>query len=574
MFPPATLPSVLDASLIRPFFRPNAAFDKIYRFANEALSYMMDIQFLPETNDSIMRRFTRALAPILSCILIQTQAFAQRGADWMTAGSDAQRSNWQRTDGKISVASMSKPGFEVVWKLKPKNQARNLNNLQAPSLLEFIIGHKGFRSLGFFGASGDKVVGVDIDLGTVEWEKTFATDAAPATAECPGGLTAAVTRPTVTAYAANFGGGRGRSGPPKGAVGEPHEGAVTLKNAPTPRPPQPPKPAAAKPGAVTDSPFAPRVQYAVALAGDGALHSMWVLTGHESNTPIPFVPAGANAVGLISYGGDTYVSTLAGCPNIDSGVWAVDMSTKVVKKWKAPDSGVVGTVGQAAGADGTIYVSAGNGELHALAAKTLEPLRNFKTGGVELSSSPVLFEHKGKDMIAVSTVDGKVHVIDAASMSAAASSDAVLGAGYAVGALTSWQDSGGVRWIVAPGASAVTAFKVVDKDRGVAIEKGWTSRELVSPIAPVAVNGVLFALSTGESRTTGESRKGSVPERIRTSKPAVLYALDGTNGKELWNSGSAITSFVHSGMMSVGGSRVFLSTYEGTQYVFSFPMEH
>ena len=529
---------------------------------------MMDIQFLPETNHFIMRRFTRATAPILCCILIQTQAFAQRGADWMTVGNDAQRSNWQRTDGKINVTSMSKPGFEVVWKLKPKNQARNLNNLQPPSLLEFIIGHKGFRSLGFFGASGDKVVGVDIDLGTVEWEKTFVTEPAPATAECPGGLTAAVTRPTNTAYPANFGGGRGRSNPPKGDVGEPHEGATILKNRPAPRPVQPPKPAPAKPGAVADSPFAPRVQYAVALAGDGALHAMWVLTGHESNTAIPFVPAGANAAGLISYGGDTYVSTYAGCPGVDSGVWGRRHDHQGGEEVGRAGKGVIGSVGQAAGADGTVYVSAGGGELHALAAKTLEPLRHFKTGGVELSSSPVLFEHKGKEMIAVSTVDGKVHVIDAAGMSAVASSDAVLGAGYAVGALTTWQDPTGVRWILAPGANAVTALKVVEKDGGVALEKGWASRELVSPIAPIAVNGVIFALSSGESR------KGSVAERIRTSKPAVLYALDGISGKELWNSGSAITSFVSSGTMSLGGSRVFLSTYDGTQYVFSFPMEH
>ncbi len=489
----------------------------------------------------------------------------------MTVGNDVQRSHWQRNDGKINVASMSKPGFELVWKLKPKNQARGLNNLQPPSLLEFIIGHRGFRSLGFFGASSDRVVGVDIDLGVVEWEKSFATDAPPPTAECPGGITAAVTRPTNTAYPANFAGGRGRSNPPKGDVGEPHEGATILKTraAAPPRPPQPAKPAApAKPGAVVDSPFAPRVQYAVALGGDGALRMMWVLNGHEPGTPIPFVPAGANAVGLVSYGGDAYVSTLPGCAAVDSAVWAVDLSTKVVKKWLAPGKGVVGSVGQAAGSDGTVYVSAGDGELHALAAKTLEPLRHFKTGGVELVSSPVIFEHKGNDMIAVATADGKVHVIDASSMSAVASSDAALGAGYAVGALSSWQDAAGVRWILAPGATAITAFKLVEANGGMKLVKGWTSRELISPAAPAVVNGVIFALSTGDSR------KGSVAERIRTSKPAVLYALDGADGKELWNSGSSMTSFVSSGMMSIGGSRVFVSTYEGTQYVYSFPMEH
>ena len=177
-----------------------------------------------------MRRY---VAPALCVLLFVDQANAQRGGgDWMTAGNDAQRSNWVRSDAKISVASLSKPGFEVVWKIKPQNKQKGLNSITSPSALEFIIGHKGFRSLGFFGTSGDRVIGMDVDLGVVEWERNFASAASPSgpgTAECPGGMTAAVTRPATTSYPANFGGaGRGRSGPPKGSVGEPHEGAVTL----------------------------------------------------------------------------------------------------------------------------------------------------------------------------------------------------------------------------------------------------------------------------------------------------------------------------------------------------------
>ena len=127
-----------------------------------------------------MRRFARALAPVVCILLVVSEALAQRGgADWITAGNDAQRSNWVRSDGKISVASMSKPGFEVVWKLKPQNSARQLNTLTPPSMIEFYISHRGFRSLGFFGASGDRVIGVDIDLGNTEWEKTFATAMTP-----------------------------------------------------------------------------------------------------------------------------------------------------------------------------------------------------------------------------------------------------------------------------------------------------------------------------------------------------------------------------------------------------------
>jgi outer membrane protein assembly factor BamB len=53
-----------------------------------------------------------------------------------------------------------------------------------------------------------------------------------------------------------------------------------------------------------------------------------------------------------------------------------------------------------------------------------------------------------------------------------------------------------------------------------------------------------------------------------------LYALDASTGKELWNSGDTITSFVHSGGLSAGGSRVYVSDYEGTQYAFGFPIEH
>lgn len=518
------------------------------------------------------RRFASATAPFVCALMLTSPIHAQRGgADWMTVGGDAQRSGWVRSDGKISPASMAKPGFDVVWTLKPENTARQLNSVFPPSMIEFYIGYRGFRALGFFATSSDRVVGVDIDLGKVEWEKVLANSTGAGTPECPGGMTTSLTRPTNSAYPSSLmGRGAGRATPAKSGVGEPHEGAVTLKAAATPRPVMPPKPAPAKPGAApADNPFAPRVQYAVGLASDGKLHAMWISNGNETTPGIPFLPAGSNAQGLISFDGYTYVSTLAGCPGVNSGVWAIDMTSKKVSSWKASGKGVVGTAGQAHGPDGTVFVSGGNGELTALAAKTLEPLRTYKTGGTELASSPVVFEHKGRDMVAVTSADGKLHLVDGASMDkAVAVSEAFSAPGYAAGALATWQDAQNTRWILTPSNNAVVAFKVVDKDGASTLEKAWTSRDLVSPMAPIVVNGVVFALSSGESRN------GSVAERIQNSVPAVLYALDGQSGKELWNSGNAIKSFVHSGGLSSGGSRVYVGTYEGTQYVFSFPMEH
>jgi outer membrane protein assembly factor BamB len=86
------------------------------------------------------------------------------------------------------------------------------------------------------------------------------------------------------------------------------------------------------------------------------------------------------------------------------------------------------------------------------------------------------------------------------------------------------------------------------------------------------VNGVVFALSSGEYRP-GDS-KVTAAQRVRQSTPAVLYALDALTGKELWNSGKTITSFVHSGGLAAGGSRVYIGAYDGTQYAFGFPIEH
>ena len=36
-----------------------------------------------------------------------------------------------------------------------------------------------------------------------------------------------------------------------------------------------------------------------------------------------------------------------------------------------------------------------------------------------------------------------------------------------------------------------------------ALEPGWVSRDLVSPLTPLVINGVVFAVSSGEARAQG-----------------------------------------------------------------------
>ena len=62
-------------------------------------------------------------------------------------------------------------------------------------------------------------------------------------------------------------------------------------------------------------------------------------------------------------------------------------------------------------------------------------------------------------------------------------------------------------------------------------------------------------------------------ERLKRSTPAELYALDGATGKELWSSGTTITSFARAAL-SAGGGQVYVVTFDNTLYAFGVPMEH
>lgn len=523
-----------------------------------------------------MRRFGAAFLSAACAVPFVGVAHAQRGmGDWMTNAYDAQRSGWVRNDVKISRESMGKPGFALVWKMKLSGPGASI---AVPSLIDFYIGYRGFRSLGFFGAASNDVVAVDTDLSRVEWQDKYAAPKGGSAEECPGGMTAAVTRPTVTAYPPPpTGQGFGRGTPAKSDVGEPHEGAAILKvmeeHGPLPRRPRRTPPPAF-------NPYAPRVQWALALTSDGKLHSLWVSNGHEPDPGIQFVPPDAHALGLIAYGNTAYVATTGKCGGASNGIWALDIGSKKVTKWTT-DKNIAGTAGPAVGPGGTLFVAAGD-ELVALAPHTLESMAIHKNKGSEYSSTPVVFSFKQKNIIGVATDDGRLQLLDASALTngdPVATSGVFAGHGYAPGSLTSWQDPSGTRWILSPvngteaanagfpvtngdiKNGALVAWKVVERGGTASLIPGWISRDLISPLPPIVVNGVVFAVSSGRGGN-GD------PEH------AVLYAFDSETGQALWSSGTTITSYVHDGGLAEGGSRVYVATHDGTQYAFGFPIEH
>jgi len=316
--------------------------------------------------------------------------------------------------------------------------------------------------------------------------------------------------------------------------------------------------------------------------------------GTDQIPPIKFLPGPANVAGSVLVDTTLYAATTGNCPGVVNGVWAVDLASdaKTVTSYDAKGAAIVGSAPPAFGTDGTIYIATGAGNspvansIVSLTPPALTQKDWFSVDGSPFTSNPIVFQHRGKDLIVAANKDGRLYVLDGTSPGGAdhktplhKSSPVSTGTQTTTG-LSSWQDAAGMRWIAVTlgGAAAadtkfplangtvskgaIAAFTLVDQNDVPTLQPQWISRDLAAPVTPVAVNGVVFALASGEATARGQ--KGA---------PAVLYALDGATGKELWASGTTITASAHGIGPSAGDSQVYVVTVDGTLYAFGMPME-
>jgi hypothetical protein len=473
------------------------------------------------------------------------------GPAWNAAGGDAQRTSWVRSDPNISVANMQKPGFQFLWKVKISNDAKQNYALSQAVDFPRYIGYRGFRSYAFFGGASNTAVALDSDLGRVEWTHHYdVPNPPPGTAACPGAMTAGVSRPTPLTDNPLSLAQPGRAATHAlSAVGEAHQGAVQVAAA------------LAAGGASGRGPRPPAAFGSgdlFTLTTDGLLHLAYVSNGEESQTPIRFLPANANASGLIFNESEVYVSTSNNCGGVPNGVWGIDLlgDSKQVNSWKTNGGSVIGT---AFGTDGTVYATVGDGDysIVTLERKTLKMKDFFTPAKSGFTTSPVIFSYKGKYLVTAANKDGSIYILDSASLGGSDHRTPLAKSG-AVGDVTggdlaTWEGAG-TRWILAPASGKITALKVMDQGGKPSLQPAWVSRDLINPQTPTIVNGVVFAVSGGDEQ-----------------HPAVLYALDGTTGKELWNSGSTMTSWTRTGI-SGGSSQLYLGTHDSTVYAFGFPL--
>jgi hypothetical protein len=570
---------------------------------------------------------TAAVACAFGGVLIAC-LHAQGRGEWTTSGNDAQRSAWASADDRLTKAAVQKGDFQFLWKQKFENDTRQLNSLTQPILLDRLIGFRGFKSLAFVGGSADGVFAIDTDLGRPYWTTHLNYSAntggqPPSSWPCPGGLIATPTRRTAVTPSAFGGGGRGRRGVRTGsAVGEPGQGAAVLAEMAAQERAAAAAPADSRPGGeqgrgapAADTRVAPipfgGVDPIYAMGSDGMLHTLRASNGTDAEPPVAFLPPSANPSALIYIDGTVYTTTSNNCGGAADGVWAIDLAgdAKKVVSWKTGGGNIAGSSGAAFGTDGTLYVAVGSGHQNrpqrsrstsggadyadavvALDRTTLELKDWFEAPGADFNASPILIRHKDADLVAVTGNDGRMYLLEGRSLGGPDhKTPLVMTAKFSAGGagLATWEDQG-TRWIVASAAGglqpgikfaanapapsgSVVAFKLAEENGRLTLEPGWSSRDLTSPLAPIVLNGMVFALSSGEYR--GGPPALTAARRAQRSVPAVLYLLDGSTGKELWNSGKTVTSFARAGM-STGGGQVYIVTYDNHLYAFGIPMEH
>ena len=596
----------------------------------------------------MVHRHTRfaALAATIAAVVIVSGQSRGNPTEWPTASADAQRTSWIRNDVSISIETMSEPGFELQWKTTLESPVRHGVSL-GPGVIT--SGVNIFTPLSTIAAPSNQVFAIDNDTGNLFWTRGFEGALGAGTAECPGGISGSLTR-MVSLTPQDPGLGRGGGGRGRGsyisAVGEPGAGVAIParggggRGAPAPATtppaaavpaPAPAPPATAPPSPVTSSTIPPGqsrtspfptntaaqgswtglfrpsgVVYAV--SADGMFRTLGVVSGKDLQRPAQFLPAGARFSDLIAVGDLLYTSTSHGCGGAADGVWAINIpgDTKSVISWKTNGGRPLGSV--AFTTSGTLIVAVGPGTVTssgyanavvALDPKTLAVKDWYTQPGVELVAPPVIFQEAGKDIVAVTTKDGRILLLDADSLGGASHAmplfaSASLTGGAATFAAQSpamWQErtvpSGaagapaaspaaqpleGARWLLIPvvgalpvslgaagngavSSGALLAVKLVHQDGKFSVQPAWVSQNIAAPLTPIVVNGVAFAAS-GPSNA-----------------PAGLYALHGATGKTLWQSDKTITGPLSGRSFWVGSGHVFVGTRDGTLYAFGFAME-
>jgi len=231
-----------------------------------------------------------------------------------------------------------------------------------------------------------------------------------------------------------------------------------------------------------------------------------------------------------------------------------------------------------------------------------------------MNVTPMAFDYRGRKFLVGTSKECRVWLLDREALggedhrtplhttSLLCNDDQAFDAKGVWGAMAAWQDARGVQWVLVPfwgpvsrtfhapieygrpAMGGVAAYKLEEASPGQwRLNPAWLSRDMDMAEEVVVANGVVFAYGSGEDTTqtlpdlawnepkgpwVGGGLNPYSERRIPNSRHATLYALDGQTGKELWSSGTQITSFNHWSGLTVANGRAYLGTFDGMLYSF------
>jgi len=513
------------------------------------------------------------LLPVLLAFPMLSPAQYGRGS-WTTFGGDPQRTGWNKTEPDLNPESVKH--LKLEWSVKLDSEPKALSNLTAPLVRASISTAKGVKDYVIVGGASNKVFVIDGDTGKILWQKTLSTEGTPERRDswlCPNGLTAT---------------------PVIGPV---------------------PRTGDAAPG------FG---QALYVLAGDGKLHAFNLVSGEDVLPPTPFVPAFAKMWSLNLVSGVLYTTTSQGCNGVKSGVYALDLNDAGHKisyfETGTNGAGVWGRGGPAVTSDGRVIIETGDGPFDpekglmadsviALSPKDLKltdyftPRNRSWVTKKDLDMGcigPTIFNFKDWELAVAGGKEGVIFLLDTKSLGGAdhraplyrsplfANEDVNFAGRGFWGAFSTWEDPAGTRWLYAPAwgppttatkfalqhgetpDGSVMAFKVDLEAGKPVLTPAWNSLNMAVPAPVIIANGIVFALSDGDSPAQfGDSGNIlSVDDRKAKAGHAIVYALDAATGDVLFSSADTIRGFSHFSAPTVGGGRVYVGTEDGTLYAF------
>jgi outer membrane protein assembly factor BamB len=508
--------------------------------------------------------------------------------EWLTFGYDGQRSGWNSAETALTAANVKR--LKLLWnsQLPTPPQDTALSTLTSP-----LVAQVDGRTLVFTVGIDDTLYALDADSGKTLWQKGFPNTAKP-------------VRPPNTNCA-----GTEQATP----VIDKKKGVIYF------------------------------------TTSDGKLRGLGLADGAEKLTPAPFVAPNSRNWSLNLINDVIYTAAGRGCggdaaQSIEPGsVSAMDVSDPAHPQLsrfltgRGRPAGPWGRGGPVAGPLG-VYVQTADGnrdpaggifgnavlavqpKAYGLADSFTPPSwKNLNAKDLDLGSgSPMLFPFKSRTLLATSSKEGVVYVLDAKNLGGGVASDHAkalytslrLGNeeekyyGHGVwGSFSTYEDAQGARWIYVPmwGPPAsglqfpksygpaphgsIMALQVVEKDGGVTLAPQWISRDLAVPDNVAVANSVVFAVQTGEQllqhftnpEAHGRAEPGQQAEtpatlakfRSTPIAPMVLYAFDAQSGKELFSSGKLLGNWVHFNQPTVAQGKVFLVSHDAHVYAFGLP---